>query len=95
MHADEKIGLYRLADTRQIRAHFEKNPDDFAAALGEYRAWKQDPAFDWAEHQSRQLAVLRHSQRVKAGFHDWTCVLRLAVRRIDLGLPCPPWWADE
>lgn len=95
MHADELIGQYRLPDTRQIRAYFEENPDDFEAALEEYRAWKQDPGFDWAEQQSRQIAVLRHSRRVGAVFHDWTCVLKFAALRLDRGLPCPPWWTEE
>lgn len=94
-HPDEDLGRFRLRDTRSIRRHFEADPAEFEAALADYRAWKGTPNHAYATREARRAAVDGRARAAGAAPDDWVCVLRCAARRLDLGLPCPPWWEDD
>lgn len=93
-HPDEMLGRYRLRDTRQIRKYFEANLDEFETALTEYRAWKESLTGDMEACESCREVLFRRARAAGGNPYDWRCVLACASRRRDLGLPCPPWWAE-
>lgn len=97
MHPDGQVRFFKLPDTRAIRRHFERYPDDLDVALLEYGRWT-----DAYRNHRRNVDILElrsavsdHAYQVGALFGDWCSVLRCAQRRLELGLSVPPWWDDD